>query len=325
MKQRAAWPSGVVSATAYGMTPTVATFAYTGGVSLTMLVFLRRILGGTPPLVLAAATGKLRAVPIRDGAILTFVCGPLFGAQLLCFFAAAQISGAQVAVVLAHVSPVFVLIFTALVLRRKLGLPTWAVCAVMMTNRVRSRCRWRNRLRWRCGPRPHLRGRLRRLLPDRRTVHPPLQCSDRRRINLPRRRYHGWRTRHCDPTALGIHTGRLVIDRPPRRTDGSPRDRWITHRCSRARLRPRKPLRITRADHRCVRGPTLPRRVHDLVAVDRRVPGPPRLGSAAVGPYTPSNSPTPARTPTRLGRTVTAQFGEDHAGTHPVAVAAQER
>ncbi|WP_260850859.1 hypothetical protein [Rhodococcus sp. WB9] len=41
-----------------------------------------------------------------------FVCGPLFGIQLLCFFAAVRVTGAQIGVVIVHIYPVFV---TALV------------------------------------------------------------------------------------------------------------------------------------------------------------------------------------------------------------------
>lgn len=131
-KRRTGWVGGVTSAAAFGLTPTVAAFAYDGGVSPTVLVLLRSIIGGVLLLSVAAATGRLITVPWRTAVILTFVCGPLFGVQLLCFFAAIELTGAQVAVVIAHVSPVFVLAFSVLVLRKRLGVATWSVCGVMV-------------------------------------------------------------------------------------------------------------------------------------------------------------------------------------------------
>lgn len=120
-----------MSAVVYGLTPTVAAIGYEGGVPPAALVFLRSLLGGVLLLGLAAATNRIR-ISLRDAAILAFLCGPLFAAQLLCFFAAINLTGAQIAVVLAHVSPVFVLIASAVVLRRRPGAASWTVCSLML-------------------------------------------------------------------------------------------------------------------------------------------------------------------------------------------------
>ncbi|WP_230595459.1 DMT family transporter [Rhodococcoides fascians] len=127
-----AWIGGVVSATTFGLTPTVAAFAYDGGVSPSVLVLLRSAAAAVLLLVFAASTGRLATISRRDALTLTLVCGPLFGIQLLCFFAAIEITGAQVAVVIAHVSPVFVLIFGAAVLRRRVGGAAWLISAAMV-------------------------------------------------------------------------------------------------------------------------------------------------------------------------------------------------
>ncbi|WP_257865670.1 DMT family transporter [Gordonia jinghuaiqii] len=129
--ERLAWTGGIVSAMVYGLTPTVAAAGYAGGVSPTALVFLRSLLGGFLLLGLAVVTGRFR-VSSRDALTLTFLCGPLFAIQLLCFFAAINLTGAQIAVVLAHISPVFVLIASAVLLRRRPGPASWAVCGLMV-------------------------------------------------------------------------------------------------------------------------------------------------------------------------------------------------
>lgn len=129
--RRAAWAGGVVSALAYGLTPTVAAIGYAGAVTPTVMVFLRSLIGGILLLVIAAATGRLR-ISWRDGAVLAGVCGPLFAIQLLCFFAAIDLTGAQIAVVLAHVSPVFVLVASAVLTRSMPHIRTWLVCGVMV-------------------------------------------------------------------------------------------------------------------------------------------------------------------------------------------------
>ncbi|MFT4042842.1 MAG: DMT family transporter [Gordonia sp. (in: high G+C Gram-positive bacteria)] len=126
-----AWIGGVVSAAAYGFTPTIAAIGYAGGVSPTVLVFLRSVIGGVLLVTMAVATGRWR-VPIRDAAILTLVCGPLFATQLLCFFAAIRLTGAQLAIVVAHVSPVFVLVISVVILRRPARPVAWVICGVMI-------------------------------------------------------------------------------------------------------------------------------------------------------------------------------------------------
>lgn len=129
--RRFAWGSGVVSACVYGMMPTVAAIGYAGGVAPTVLVFLRSLIGGVLLLGLAVALHKVR-VPLRDAVTLTVVCGPLFAIQLLCFFAAITLTGAQIAVVVAHMSPLFVLVVNALLTRRPPRPTTWVVCGAMV-------------------------------------------------------------------------------------------------------------------------------------------------------------------------------------------------
>lgn len=104
------WLIGLASAIAYGLTPTAAAIGYAGGVSPAVLVCLRSLVGAVLLLGFAWATGRLRRVPLRPALGLSLVCGPLFGLQLLCFFAAVRITGAQVAVVLVHVYPLVVLL-----------------------------------------------------------------------------------------------------------------------------------------------------------------------------------------------------------------------
>ncbi|WP_083862621.1 DMT family transporter [Gordonia soli] len=130
-----AWVAGLLSATAYGVTPTFAAIAHEGGVSPTVLVVLRSAIGGVLLLAVALATGRLR-VHRRDAFLLTFVCGPLFAIQLLCLFAAITYTGAQVAVVIAHVFPVFVMVISAVWLGRRPSAASWLIGAVMITGIV---------------------------------------------------------------------------------------------------------------------------------------------------------------------------------------------
>lgn len=104
-----AWIAGIASALSYGLTPTAAAFGYAGGVSPAVLVCLRSGLGAVLLLAAAVATGRLQGVSWRPVLGLTCLCGPLFGIQLLCFFAAVRVTGAQVAVVIVHIYPLFVL------------------------------------------------------------------------------------------------------------------------------------------------------------------------------------------------------------------------
>ncbi|QBJ98649.1 DMT family transporter [Rhodococcus sp. ABRD24] len=127
-----AWVGGIASAIAYGLTPTVAALAYTEGVSPSVLVTLRGLLGGALILAFAAATGRLRRLPLRASLGLTFLCGPIFGLQILAYFAAVQSTGAQIALVLVHVYPVFVLLLVMLTRGQRAGLPVLMVCALMM-------------------------------------------------------------------------------------------------------------------------------------------------------------------------------------------------
>ncbi|WP_429426807.1 DMT family transporter [Nocardia sp. GAS34] len=128
-----AWASGVASAVAYGLTPTVAVLAYGEGVSPAVLVTLRGLFGAVLIMSFAAVTGRLRDLPQRAALGLTFVCGTISGLQILAYFAAVRSIGAQVAIVLVHIYPIFVLLFVWLATRKRIGMPVIALCASMMS------------------------------------------------------------------------------------------------------------------------------------------------------------------------------------------------
>lgn len=94
---------------AFGLTPIIAVFAYDVGVSPAALVTLRGVSGGAIVLLCAGALGQLKALPWKPCLALACIGGPLFGAQLMCYFAAVQHTGVQVAVVLVHVYPLVVI------------------------------------------------------------------------------------------------------------------------------------------------------------------------------------------------------------------------
>jgi drug/metabolite transporter (DMT)-like permease len=82
--------------------------AFRDDVAPLALVTLRGLTGALFVLAVAGLCGQLRGLPRRS--VLGAVCvgGPLFGIQLLFYFAALQRSGAQMAVVLVHVYPALV-------------------------------------------------------------------------------------------------------------------------------------------------------------------------------------------------------------------------
>lgn len=82
-----------------------------------MLVALRSLFGAIVILVFAWGTGRIRRTPGALG--LALLCGPLFGFQVLCYFAAVQSTGAQVSVIVVHVYPMFVLGIVWLSTRRR--------------------------------------------------------------------------------------------------------------------------------------------------------------------------------------------------------------
>ncbi|WP_247596011.1 MULTISPECIES: DMT family transporter [unclassified Rhodococcus (in: high G+C Gram-positive bacteria)] len=127
-----AWACGVLSAVVYGLTPTIAALSYETGLTPTMLVALRSLFGAAAILLFAWATGRIRRTSWRTPAKLMLVCGPLFGFQLLCYFAAVQSTGVQVAVVVVHVYPVFVLLMVWLTYRQRHSPLVIALCLVMI-------------------------------------------------------------------------------------------------------------------------------------------------------------------------------------------------
>ena len=127
-----AWAGGIASATAYGVTPVAAVLAYGDGVSPSVMVTLRSLCGGVLIMLVAGTTGRLRGLPLPATIGLTMLCGPVFGLQILAYFAAVRSTGAQVAVVLVHIYPVLVLLLVWLVHRRRIGAPVLALCAAMM-------------------------------------------------------------------------------------------------------------------------------------------------------------------------------------------------
>ena len=115
-----AWGCGAASAVAYGLTPTFAAIGYAGGVSPAVLVCLRSLVGAALLLLLAWSTGRLTGVTWKSAVGLCVVCGPLFGIQLLCFFAAVRVTGAQIAVVIVHVYPLFVMALVWVLTRNRI-------------------------------------------------------------------------------------------------------------------------------------------------------------------------------------------------------------
>lgn len=118
-----AWVGGVASAVAYGLSPTITAVAYADGVSMLVQASLRGIFSGVLILGFAALTGRLRGLPLPAVLGLTLLCGPIFGLQVLAYLAAIQATGAQVAVVLVHVYPVFVLLLVWLLYRQRISRP----------------------------------------------------------------------------------------------------------------------------------------------------------------------------------------------------------
>ncbi|WP_137723298.1 DMT family transporter [Prescottella subtropica] len=127
-----AWACGLASVVVYGLTPTVAALSYDTGLTPTVLVALRSLCGAILILAFAGATGRIRRVPVRAALGLMLVCGPLFGLQVICYFAAVQSTGAQVSVVVVHVYPVFVLFFVWLTTRQRQNPAVIVLCLVMI-------------------------------------------------------------------------------------------------------------------------------------------------------------------------------------------------
>ena len=118
-----AWVAGIVSAVAYGLSPTISAVAHADGVSMPTQATLRGIFGGVLILGFAACTGRLRGLPRPATLGLTLICGPVFGLQVLTYLAAIASTGAQLAVVLVHIYPAFVLLLVWLRYQQKIARP----------------------------------------------------------------------------------------------------------------------------------------------------------------------------------------------------------
>jgi drug/metabolite transporter (DMT)-like permease len=126
-----AWTAGAASAAAYGFGPTIAALAYAGGVTPVTLATLRG-LAGSLVLGLAMSCGMLRGLPRRAVLGTVLIGGPLYGAQLLFYFAAIQRMGAQTAVVLVHVYPLLVVTLLWLRTRQAVGREMAALLACVV-------------------------------------------------------------------------------------------------------------------------------------------------------------------------------------------------
>ncbi len=103
------WAAGAASALAYGSMPVVAVFAFNGGASPTVLLTLRGVFAIAAILTIWVVTGRVRRVPWPAAVGLIMVCGVIFGAQVVAFFAAVQLGGAQLPVVVVNVCPLLVI------------------------------------------------------------------------------------------------------------------------------------------------------------------------------------------------------------------------
>ena len=103
------WAAGAASALAYGSMPVVAVFAFNGGASPTVLLTLRGVFAIAAIVAIWIFTGRVRRVPWPAAVGLMVACGVLFGAQVVAFFAAVQLGGAQLPVVVVNVCPLMVI------------------------------------------------------------------------------------------------------------------------------------------------------------------------------------------------------------------------
>ncbi len=126
-----AWGAGMASGIAYGLTPVVAVFAFDGAAPAVLLT-LRGAFAITAIALLCALTGRFRRVPIGAAVGLIALCGPMFGLQVLAYFAAVQHGGAQLSVVVVHVYPIFVILLVALRNRAPVAWASSALAAVIL-------------------------------------------------------------------------------------------------------------------------------------------------------------------------------------------------
>jgi len=87
----------------------VAVFAFNSGASPAVLLTLRGVFALLAIGALWVVTGRVRRVPLGPAFGLAVVCGVVFGVQVVVFFAAVQLGGAQLPVVVVNVCPLFVI------------------------------------------------------------------------------------------------------------------------------------------------------------------------------------------------------------------------
>ncbi|MCV7227992.1 DMT family transporter [Mycolicibacterium komossense] len=103
------WAAGAASASAYGSMSVVAVFAFNSGASPAVLLTLRGIFAILAIGSIWVLTGRVRRIPWAAAVGLTVVCGIVFGAQVVAFFVAVQLGGAQLPVVVVNVCPLLVI------------------------------------------------------------------------------------------------------------------------------------------------------------------------------------------------------------------------
>jgi drug/metabolite transporter (DMT)-like permease len=109
-KSARGWVAGATSALAYGGMPVVAVFAFTGGASPAVLLTLRGVFATLAIMAVWVLTRRVRRVPLGAAVGLIALCGLLFGAQVVAFFEAVELGGAQLPVVVVNVCPLFVIL-----------------------------------------------------------------------------------------------------------------------------------------------------------------------------------------------------------------------
>ena len=130
--RRRAWGAGTASALAYGMTPVIAVLGFSGGTEPAVLLPVRGAFAIAAIALLCALTRRFRRVPVRAAMGLVAVAGPLFGLQMLAYFAAVAQGGAQLAVVVVHVYPILVILLVAAHTRTPVSRSSTGLAAVIL-------------------------------------------------------------------------------------------------------------------------------------------------------------------------------------------------
>jgi len=114
----------------------VAALGFRSGLTPIALVSVRGAVGGILLLVVAALLKTLRGLPRPAVLGALVVGGLLFGGQLLCYYAAIRVAGAQMSLVVVHVYPILVVGMVALRERRAVRPAVGVVAALMLVGIV---------------------------------------------------------------------------------------------------------------------------------------------------------------------------------------------